>query len=840
MYLKRYQERVVADLSHFFDTCADKKEEMHKILSVVPEEMRDKIPANWVENVFKELDYPYSDKAQNGLGKFYPRTVVKVPTGGGKTLLAIEAIKEYQTRFAKKQHGLVVWIVPSETIYSQTIKQLKDKSHHLRQFIDQSSGGNTIILEKGQKLTQDDIANNLVILFVMIQSVSRTKGKEGLKVFQDSGGYEGFFPADNRYDLHEKIIEQYPNVDYFDYMGQKSVKSSLGNAIRVSKPLIIIDEIHKVFTPTAKVTINNLNPEMIIGFSATPKTGMNIISKVSGLELKEEEMIKLDMHIIPPTNDDNDWKSMLRNIKERRESLEKEAIAYQRSSGKYIRPMALIQAELTGKDQRGKGSVHAMDVKEYLIELGVNADNIAIKSSSQNDIEDLNLLSKDVEIRYIITKEALKEGWDNPFAYILGVIPNAQSSSSMTQLVGRILRQPYVKKTGIPALDESYVYFCKGNVSEVLKHVESGLKAEGLEDIVGNVSAGGEEPGEPKPKKTVNIKQNFADKTEQFYLPVWLMMHQDNVQRRFNYSRDIKEKLDFESITLSKSQIGDIKDSLSDENQERDAYIITITDEENVAHEKKGMVAVYEGNISYSYITRRFTEVIENPFLARRKAYEFLNELIAALGEDIVAKHFSYIVSQLVKELVKVKETQEKELFDVMFKKKELCLSIIDHKTIGCRIPDSDSIEVSRLANPYNNYLYEDLDLSSLNTLERKVGDIVDKQNSVLWWVRNKVAKEWYAIQGWKKNKIRPDFIVAKKSDSDELEIIYIIESKGEQLSGNKDTTYKKEVLDIMTKIHQSGDLKIIKTTLIDLNKHAEAYLIEQGNEDEEIKALMK
>ena len=840
MYLKRYQERVVADLSHFFDACADKREEMHKILSVVPEEMRDKIPANWVENVFKELDYPYNDKAQNSLGKFYPRAVVKVPTGGGKTLLAIEAIKEYQTRFAKKQHGLVVWIVPSETIYSQTIRQLKDKSHHLRQFIDQSSGGNTIILEKGQKLTQDDIANNLVILFVMIQSVSRTKGKEGLKVFQDSGGYEGFFPADNRYDLHEKIIEQYPNVDYFDYMGQKSVKSSLGNAIRVSKPLIIIDEIHKVFTPTAKETINNLNPEMIIGFSATPKTGMNIISKVSGLELKEEEMIKLDMHIIPPTNDDNDWKAMLRNIKERRESLEKEAIAYQRSSGKYIRPMALIQAELTGKDQRGKGSVHAMDVKEHLIELGVNADNIAIKSSSQNDIEDLNLLSKDVEIRYIITKEALKEGWDNPFAYILGVIPNAQSSSSMTQLVGRILRQPYVKKTEIPALDESYVYFCKGNVSEVLKHVESGLKAEGLEDIVGNVSAGGEEPGEPKPKKTVNIKQNFADKTEQFYLPVWLMMHQDNVQRRFNYSRDIKEKLDFESIILNKNQIDEIKDSLSDENQERDAYIITITDEENVAHEKKGMVAVYEGNISYSYITRRFTEVIENPFLARRKAYGFLNELIAALGEDIVAKHFSYIVSQLIKELVKVKETQEKELFNVMFKKKELCLAIIDHETIGCRIPDSDSIEVSRLANPYNNYLYEDLDLSSLNTLERKVGDIVDKQNSVLWWVRNKVAKEWYAIQGWKKNKIRPDFIVAKKSDDDELEIVYIIESKGEQLSGNKDTIYKKEVLDVMTKIHKSGDLKIINTTLMSLNEHAEAYLVEQGNEGEEIRALMK
>jgi type III restriction enzyme len=481
-----------------------------------------------------------------------------------------------------------------------------------------------------------------------------------------------------------------------------------------------------------------------------------------------------------------------------------------------------------------------MDVKEYLIELGVNADNIAIKSSSQNDIEDLNLLSKEVEIRYIITKEALKEGWDNPFAYILGVIPNAQSSSSMTQLVGRILRQPYVKKTGIPTLDESYVYFCKGDVSEVLKHVESGLKAEGLEDIVGNVSVGGEEHDAPKPKKTVKIKQDFTDKEEQFYLPVWLMMHKDNVQRRFNYSRDIKEKLDFESIVLCKSQIDKIKDSLSDENQERDAYIITITDEENVDHKKKGMIVACEGNISYSYITRRFTEVIENPFLARRKAYEFLKDLIITLGEDIVTKHFSYIVSQLVKELVKIKAIQEKEQFDVMFKKKELCLAIIDHETVGCRIPDSDNIEVSRLVNPYNNYLYEDLDLSSLNTLERKVGDIVDKQNSVLWWVRNKVAKEWYAIQGWKKNKIRPDFIVAKKSDDDELEIVYIIESKGEQLSGNKDTAYKKEVFDVMTEIHKTGDLRIIKTRLVNLNEHTEAYLVEQGDEESDIRKLMR
>ena len=837
MYLKRFQERVVGELSHFFDTCSDKKEKLEKVLSKLSDDEKEDINTNWVEKAFKILGLPYEDNCQSGLGAYYPRGVIKVPTGGGKTLLAVEAIREYQTRFAKKPHGLVVWIVPSETIYTQTIRLLKDKSHHLRQLIDRSSGGKTIILEKGQKLTTDDIANNLVILFVMIQSVSRANNKEALKVFQDSGGYEGFFPPDNRYDLHEKIIEQYPNVDYFDYMGNKAVKSSLGNAIRVSSPLIIIDEFHKVFTKTAKQTIDNLNPEMIVGFSATPKKGMNILSTVSGLELKEEEMIKLDMHIIPPLNDDNDWKEMLRRIKEHREKLENAAINYHKQSGRYIRPMALIQVERTGKDQRGKNEVHALDAKEYLIELGVNADQIAIKSSSQNDIEDLNLLSRDVEIRYIITKEALKEGWDNPFAYILGIIPNAQSSSSMTQLVGRILRQPYVQKTGIPQLDESYVYFCKGDVSEVLKRVEAGLKSEGLEDIIGSISTG-EDAGTPRPRKLVKIKEEFANKDEQFYLPVWLVKKEEGISR-FNYTRDIKARLDFETIQLSKEFIGQIEASLSQENKEVENYIVTITDENSLYHTKEEIEIKTTGAISYSYATRRLSEVIDNPFLARQKAKAFISALIERVGEQKVAEHFGYIVSELVKYLETFKEEQEKTLFDTLLKDGILSLAIIDDTVRGSRVPPCDEIEAGRMPNPYHNYLYEDIDLDSLNSLERKVGNIIDKQSKVLWWVRNKTGKEWYAIQGWKKNKVRPDFIVAKKKESEELEIVYILESKGEQLLGTKDTAYKKALLDLMTEIHKAGELQIIKTTLNDLNEHVEAYLIEQGSEEKEIKILM-
>src|SRR5690606_4115379 len=159
---------------------------------------------------------------------------------------------------------------------------------------------------------------------------------------------------------------------------------------------------------------------------------------------------------------DNDWPAMLKEIQNFRDALEKRAQEHERKTGLYLRPIALIQVESTGKDQRGKHGVHSQDVREKLIEFGVNPDEIAIKTSAQNDIADVDLLARDCPVRLIITKAALREGWDCPFAYILGIIPNVDSDTGITQLVGRILRQPNATKTGVLELDESYVYYCKG------------------------------------------------------------------------------------------------------------------------------------------------------------------------------------------------------------------------------------------------------------------------------------------------------------------------------------------------------------------------------------------
>ena len=155
-------------------------------------------------------------------------------------------------------------------------------------------------------------------------------------------------------------------------------------------------------------------------------------------------MIKLDLNVINMPH--MDWKDTLTAAIQRLNVLQERANEHKFNGGNYIRPICLIQVERTGKDQRGGNFIHAEEAKVELIKRGIDPSNIAIKSSENDGLENVDLLSMDCPVRFIITKQALQEGWDCPFAYILAVLTNPGSQTAITQLVGRILRQPYARK----------------------------------------------------------------------------------------------------------------------------------------------------------------------------------------------------------------------------------------------------------------------------------------------------------------------------------------------------------------------------------------------------------
>ena len=820
MILKDYQTKVVKTLKVFYEESEKQKSAVEKI----EESLRGSF--SYVDATYKSLKLDFVDRPENGLGYTYPRFCIKVPTGGGKTLIAIEAIREYQNIFAKRKKGLVVWITHRETIYRQTIEKLKDKSHIYRQLLDQCSGNKTLIVEKGQPLRRQDIEGNLVVLMLMIQSAGRTT-KENMKVFQDSGAYIDFFPTDNQYDEHQKLLEKIPNLDFISdtLFNKKIVKTSLGNIIRTLSPLIIVDEFHTMFSDIAKDTLNGLNPSMVIGLSATPKERkfMNVLIEITGKELDAENMIKLDLHLHSPTISDN-WHEMINSIKKKREALEEKALRLNANRSVYIRPIALIQAERTGKDQRQKGFVHSEDVREYLIQKGVPAYEIAVKSSEIDEIKEEKLLSETSEIRYIITKEALREGWDCSFAYILGVIPNAKSESSMTQLVGRILRQPYAKKTGIKELDESYVYFTRGDTEDILKNIEKGFRDEGLGDLVQNVSPESGPTGSRKLK--TRIRREVVEKyPESLYLPVWVVKN-GKTYRRFYYDSDIKPKLKWE-FTYTKWIKDDIFPALDKKNIAYE-YLIDLDKRErrDIGEEDSGIVEI-------QYLSRRISDVVENAFVAYDLAQKFIKGFEKYKDQKKLKNNSGFISEEIVKKISQDKYAQEKHIFDSLVKSGELVISVSTDKDISYKLPEKNEVYPDRFKR-FRANLFESSDILSMNPLEVKIASAIDKKESVLWWVRNiSKSKKWYSVRGWKKGRIRPDFIVAKKNPDNSLELVYIIESKGEHLIDNPDTQYKKSVFnEINQKKIEGLNLNQIK---FKLNKEFKFELVEQGKEDLEI-----
>jgi len=87
-------------------------------------------------------------KKKDGLQRPLPVFCLKIPTGGGKTLLAVKTIDLVQSIYTQQQSGLVVWIVPTLQIYRQTLLRLKDRDDPYRQHLDIVSAGRTLILER--------------------------------------------------------------------------------------------------------------------------------------------------------------------------------------------------------------------------------------------------------------------------------------------------------------------------------------------------------------------------------------------------------------------------------------------------------------------------------------------------------------------------------------------------------------------------------------------------------------------------------------------------------------------------------------------------------------------
>lgn len=778
---------------------------------------------------------PYSSRS-DGCARAVPNIIFKVPTGGGKTYLAVSALSKIFGRYLGQQKGFVLWIVPNEAIYAQTKRQLADRQHPFRQMLDVLSGNAVRLLEKTDALDARDVESHLCVMLLMLQASNR-ENKDSLKMFRDRGDVNGFFPPEGDQEAHAEALKQTPNLDIYDLAGSAypwtQVKDSLGNALRLIRPVVVMDEGHKAISDLAFSTLYGFNPCFVLELTATPKdvaaTGgktpkaarySNVLVEVKGIELDREGMIKMPMNLDP--REGSDWRQTLAVALNRIKALDHAARQLQADTGRYIRPILLVQVERTGSDQRDGVHIHALDAKEWLMTVGgLDEVEIAVKTADTNDLatpENQDLLAPTNRVQVIITKSALQEGWDCPFAYVLCALAASSNLSAMTQLIGRILRQPQAQKTGVSALDECYVIAHHANTSDVVTAIKKGLEDDGMGDLVREIRVGDGDNAKPLGARPIQRRDKFSH--TEIYLPRLLTLA-DGELRDFDYEQDILLTLDWRTLEVTSLVALIPVNAASAEHQMR-RIKLTDSGNERIVSEVAG--ATLETLVfDAAYAVRMLSDIVPNAWWAR----EIVGKVIAGLkAKGLPDARLGELSSLIIEELRKWLATQRNTMAEALFRA-EVAAGRIQFRlrTDGrnWRMPleaetfeplfapqlirdDGESLKSSLFSPIYAG------EFSSAD--EREIAVYLDADRALTWWHRN-VARSHYALQGWQREKIYPDFIFAVQHGEKDSKLV-VLEMKGIHLSGNPDTVYKQAVLQLMAeafyveKVPRVGELELV------------------------------
>ncbi len=436
--LKSYQENALAVLRKFLQSCrsATVADAFHTSLMI--QDRSDKC----YQTVFGDI----------------PCVCLRIPTGGGKTLLAAHTLALAGKIMLDSDSPITLWLTPSDTIRTQTLNALSNVHHPYRQALAESFGNRVQIcdLESLQTISPEDIGKNCIIVIATIQSfnVTNTAKRNVYSFFEELQPHFDNLPEDSTFCLEKVTETDLQNQPFLTTADVGQVKYSVANWLHLHKPTVIVDEAHNNRTDRFFKTLGRLNPSCIIELTATPVAKNNVLYHVSAQELKAEQMIKLPIIL---AEHPQGWQDCLRDAVLTRNRLE--LIAQKESD--YIRPIALIQAAPKGNE----ATVNV--VRQHLIEQEkIAEEQIAIATGSQKELDKINLFERNCPIRYVITVEALKEGWDCSFAYVLASVQSVNSSKDVEQLLGRVLRMPYAKARQQEDLNKAYAHIVAENFAQ--------------------------------------------------------------------------------------------------------------------------------------------------------------------------------------------------------------------------------------------------------------------------------------------------------------------------------------------------------------------------------------
>ncbi len=732
MKLKRYQENAIEKLEEFLALLKKQKPKL-----AFYELTEEKYNAEWFGDV--------------------PFVCIRIPTGGGKTLVGCKSVERIMSIALqhKMDTGIVMWFVPSDSIKTQTLKKFRDlKDYHYEMLNDSFDTKFKVFSnEEALTITPEDVRNNLCIVVASLDAFRKDqKIQNKYKVYKENGSLMDHFQ--NLKD--DSALEK-------DKAG--TVVSSLANVVRKNNPLIVIDEGHHTQTELSVDMLKGLRPSFIIEFTATPRDGSNVLVHTSASELKIEEMVKIPIVLESRTQ----WEQVVADGIAKREELEKRA---KKLKGEYIRPIVLLQAQPKSKV---KATITIEQLKQMLLDKKIPEEQIKIKTSEADELEGIDLFSKKCEVRYILTVNALAEGWDCSFAYVLISVANLGARIAVEQIIGRVIRMPNARRKEDEAMNRSYVFASSVDFNEAADKVIKGLVDNGY---------------------SKNDLISVADEKD----------YSDPLEAKKAIKKDLKvpmmtlgkDKLSFEDLLgedfkLAKQDADfDFKIHYDFDGQ---ATIDITEDDEWLQGKQLSLPYQYlEGNHSVEELASWLDKKLRFPMLNPDDKAVFIERAVQtqikkkrklaelSVNRYLLADRLSVVINEIL-------ELYTKKIFNGLMAKKSITLGLFDSypTTITLKSP------VPRV---FNKNLYERID--GINGEERAFVERIDlgALDNIEYWVRNREKVDPFYIQGWRKGKFYPDFVAITKKGN-----IVALEWKGEDRVSNEDTAYKVEIGNIWEKL---------------------------------------
>ena len=400
-----------------------------------------------------------------------PYVCIRIPTGGGKTIVAAHAVGVVAREFLQADNPMVLWLVPSTAILDQTLAALRDLDHPYRAALAADFGRNLSVLSVGEALalSRADATGGACIIVGTIQAF-RVDDTTGRKVYADAGALMDHFSG-----LDPAQLARLERVE-----GTDRPVASLANLLRLHRPMVIVDEAHNARTPLSFDTLRRFDPSLILELTATPQLQKdvanevypsNVLFHVSATELKAAEMIKLPIRL----STDTDWRKVIGQALDCQTALEGAAKAEEAETGEYIRPIVLFQAQAKSKSDPHRLTPEVV-VQFLTDDKRIPRDQIAIHATGHAELDGIrDIAAKDCPVRFVVTVQKLREGWDCPFAYVLCSVAELNSPTAVEQILGRVLRMPKARRKTRDALNRAYAFVASGSFQTVAERLKDGL-----------------------------------------------------------------------------------------------------------------------------------------------------------------------------------------------------------------------------------------------------------------------------------------------------------------------------------------------------------------------------